>query len=152
MLLTEPKTEQLILDFETFNAIVQSLQERAARDLMADRVDPQNAVYRLELEMKFGGQLHTLRFRSPRMFVKDIEDARVIYNEFLKDYSEVYTPIALVPKAGVLIQNFILHSTVLRPKVEFPKFTSAGADPKAAFLRKRAVYWENADDFKDSPA
>jgi N-methylhydantoinase A/acetophenone carboxylase len=101
--------------------------------------------------MKFAAQVHTLRCRSPRIFVKGFEDAKAIYEAFLHDYAEVFSPVALAPSGGTSILNFALKTTVTQPKPAPLVFQSRRTNPKNAFLRNRAVFWEDADGFKDTP-
>jgi len=150
IMLSQPVSKKLIAEPEEFNTVVQELQEKAIRDLEADRVDPEDAIFSLELDMKFGAHIHTLRCLSPRMFTKDEEDMRAIYDEFLREYGEFFSRMAVVPEAGVIIQGFALHVVVPQDKPELVKFKPGRADPKKAFMRKRTVFWEDMDAFRDT--
>lgn len=150
LMLTEPVSKRLIVDQDQFNAVVRGLQEKATRDFTTDRVRLQDAVFELELDMKFGAQVHTLRCRSPRIFVKGLEDAKAIYEAFLHDYAEVFSPLALAPAGGTSILNFAMKATVTQPKPPPPMFQSRGANPKRAFLRNRVVFWEDVGGFKET--
>ena len=149
--LTKPVIMEFAIDQEGFNEVVESLQQRAMRDLIADRIKPENAVYTLELDMKFGGHIHTLRCHSPRLFLNNMDDVEALYESFLTEYEMVFSRMSLLPRAGVVIMNFTLHTTVPQIKPEFPKFTLGKADPGHAFKGNRAVFWEDAGNFQDTP-
>lgn len=151
MILVKPITQEFVLDPEEFNTVVRDLQERAVRDLISDRVNPQDAIFSLELDMKFAGLIHALRCHSPRIFIKDLEDVKALYDEFIREYGEFFTKVALAPENGTVIQSFALHAIVTQVKPEFPRFKKKGLDPKRAFLRKRPIFWEQDDGFRDTP-
>ena len=142
ILMRRPSTMEYFTDYEQFNNIVQELQKRAARDLEGQGIPPQSAIFSLELEMKYGGQLNMTRVASPRLFVRTKEDAAAIYNEFERQFSERYSPLSVYPEGGVDISSFILRSTFLTPKFEIPKYPLKSAKPSAeAYKGKREAFW-----------
>ncbi|MGA2315867.1 MAG: hydantoinase/oxoprolinase family protein [Thermodesulfobacteriota bacterium] len=150
MILSQPLTTRLVAEPEEFNSVVRGIQNKAMRDLVADRVNPMDAIYSLELDMKFGGHIHTLRCHSPRVFLRDEGDVKMLYEAFMKEYSEVFSPMALLPRSGVVITNFTLHCVVPQVKPEFAKFRKVGSSSKKAFVTKRPVWWEYSGTFKDT--
>ncbi len=150
MVLTKPVSMEFEIDREEFNYVVKGLQEKAFKDLLADGVAPEKALYSLELDMKFGGHIHTLRCHSPRIFLKDEQDVKTLYEAFLEEYEEIFSRMSLLPRAGVVIMNFALHTTVLQNKQKFPKFRPGKSDPSRAIKRERPVFWEEAGTFKDT--
>ena len=57
--------------------------------------------------------------------------------------------LAIYPEGGVDIENFVLHSTVLRPKIELPKYPLTGSSPpKDAYKGRREVFWEEFGTYR----
>ena len=141
--LMRPGTMEYFKDHERFNEVVRELQRRAKRDLLGQGVDPSTAIFTLELEMRYGGQLNMMRVSSPRLFVESEADAVAIYRQFEKEYSESYSPLAIYPQGGVDISTFILKSCHITPKFEMPRFPLKGAKPpSAAYKGKREAFWQ----------
>jgi N-methylhydantoinase A/oxoprolinase/acetone carboxylase beta subunit len=138
-----PTTMEYSTDYERFNDVVRELQKRAIRDLEGQGIPASSAIFTLELEMRYGGQLNMKRVASPRLFVQNAEDAVAIYKQFEKEYSEAYSPLAIYPQGGVDISSFILRSCHITPKFELPRYPLKSArPPEAAFKGKRDAFWE----------
>ena len=102
--------------------------------------------------MKFGGQLHTLRVLSPRLFLKSEEDVKAIYEAFEREYSERYSPFAVYPQGGVEILSFILRATAPTSKPQLPVYPKKEATPpKKASKGTRDVYWGEYGGFHKTP-
>ena len=69
--------------------------------------NPDDAIFRLELEMKFGGQVHTLRITSPALQLRSQDDVRTIRDQFIMSFSEKSRQIALYPEGGIETQHLI---------------------------------------------
>jgi len=139
-----PLTKEYFTDYEYFNDAVRQLQRQAIRDLEAQGFPVnEQSVFSLELDMRYGGQLNIKRINSPHLFIRDPQDVEAIYKGFEKEYSEAYSRLGVYPEGGVDIENFVLHSKVLRPKIELPEYPLKGSKPpKKAVKNKRAVFWE----------
>jgi N-methylhydantoinase A/oxoprolinase/acetone carboxylase beta subunit len=147
--LMRPASMEYFTDYESFNEVVQELQKLAIRDLEGQGIQPESAIYSLELEMRYGGQLNMKRVSSPRLFVGSEEDASAIYKQFEKEYSEAYSPLAVYPQGGVDISTFILKSCYFTPKFEIPRYALAGArPPAAAYKGQREAFWEDLGRFQ----
>ncbi len=128
-------------DYDTFNAVVDELMDRAQQDFRGEGLDINQVQWMLELDMKFGGQLNVKRAISPVMKVKGPDDIRTIYAAFEKEYSEAYSPMGLTPEAGVEIENFVLRATVPGTKPEVQKLQPAKTDASAAQIGTRPAHW-----------
>jgi len=149
LLMMRPGTKEYFTDYEQFNEIVRELQRRAIRDLKGQGINPQSAVFSLELEMRYGGQLNMTRVGSPRLFIQNKDDVDVIYKEFEHQYSVRYSPLAVYPEGGVDISSFVLRSTFLTPKFEIPRFPLKSTKaPAEAYKGKREAFWEEAGRFQ----
>ncbi len=149
ILLMQALTKEYFDDYDRFNEVVEELQRRAIRDLEGQGIAPESAVFSLELEMRYGGQLNMKRVTSPRLFVKSEEDVKAIYEEFEREYSEAYSPLAVYPEGGVDISTFILRSAYITPKIEIPRHPLKATKPPAeAYKGKREAFWEELGRFE----
>ena len=128
---------------------MRELQELAIRDLKGQSIPPESAIFSLELDMRYGGQLDMKRIVSPRLAVNSEQDVAAIYQEFEREYSEAYSPLAIYPEGGVDIETFILRSAWVPPKYEIPKHPLKGAKPPAdSYKGKREAFWQELGRFQ----
>lgn len=140
--LMTPMTQACTTDYEQFNEVVRQLRLLAIRDLEGHGFPPESALLSLELDMRYGGQLNIKRMRSPRFFIENEQDIQAIYGEFEREYSEAYSPLGTYPEGGVDIENFVLRSTVILPKIEIPKYALKGVrPPDDAHKGQRKAFW-----------
>jgi N-methylhydantoinase A/acetophenone carboxylase len=151
IILLAPETKAYLGDHAEFNDVVEGLREKALLDIVGEGFSPKDAVLSLELDMKFGGQVHVLRVSSPKLTLQGDEDVRAVYEEFAREYADVYGAIAMYPEGGVEITNFVLHITIPQEKFEFPRYPLAGADASGAVKGSREAYWEEYKGFKETP-
>ena len=137
-------------DYDEFNQVVLNLQEKAIRDARGEGLNPDDLVFGLELEMKYGGQLNVKRTVSPRIFLENEDDVRSLIEAFNKEYSEAYSPIGVYPEGGVTIEGFMLRATLPLKKPEFKKYPLKGESSKAAILGKRPAYWPELGGMKET--
>lgn len=130
-------------DYEPFNKVVAELIERGRKDFRGEGIDPDKAIWQLELDMKFGGQLNTSRTIAPVLKLTGPEDVAALYKAFEKDYSAAYSAMGLTPEAGVEIENFVIRATVPMPKPALPRYPLQPRDPSAAQVGRRAAYWRD---------
>ncbi|MFH1624800.1 MAG: hydantoinase/oxoprolinase family protein, partial [Pseudomonadota bacterium] len=148
IIMLKPQNKAYLEDYSEFNKLVKELQGRAIVDIRAEGFSPEELIFRLELEMKFGGQVHTVRVNSPRLELQGEEDVKAVCDAFLKEFSEVYGQLAMYIEGGIEIQGFILHGVLSRPKIELPTYPMANKKvAKDAFKGKRMVYWEEYKKF-----
>lgn len=146
--LLKPVTREYFSDYEEFNDVVRSLQEKAIRDIRSEGFGDDEIVFNLELDMRYGGQLNMKRAASPKLFLNSEDDARAVYEAFAEEYSQAYSPLGVYPEGGVDIDNFVLKATIPRPKHEFRRFASRGVDSSKALKGTREVFWEEAGGFR----
>jgi N-methylhydantoinase A/oxoprolinase/acetone carboxylase beta subunit len=142
-------TGEYFADYERFNQVVGDLQRLAVRDLQGQGIAPESAVFSLELEMRYGGQLNMTRVPSPRLFIKDESDVRAIYENFEREFIKAYSALSVFPEGGVDISSFVLRSTFVSPKLQIPKYPLRGTKVSAeAYKGKREAYWPEMGGFK----
>lgn len=136
-------------DYEEFNGTVRQLEERAIRDLEGQGYLRESAIFSLELDMRYGGQLSVKRIVSPRLFVGDEADAKAIYDEFEKEYAEAYSSMAVFPQGGVELETMALRVSVPVRKVAIDRYPLKGAKvSKEALKGKREAFWPELGGFK----
>lgn len=142
-------TGEYFTDYGKFNSTVEELQKLAVRDLKGQGIPPEKAIFSLELEMRYGGQLNMTRVPSPRLFIKSREDVLAIYENFEREFIRAYSALSVFPEGGVDISSFVLRSTFVTPTFRMPKYPLKGTKPPAgAFKGKRDVFWQEYSGFK----
>ncbi|MFH1112507.1 MAG: hydantoinase/oxoprolinase family protein [Pseudomonadota bacterium] len=147
--LLKPAAGGYFEDYDEYNSVVRDLRKKALTDVRLEGFDSDEVMFRLELEMKFGGQVHTLRIVSPRLQLSEEADVRAICDQFIRNFSEVYDKMALYPEGGIETQHFILHTILPRRKIDLPTYPFAGETvSKQAIKGKRDSYWEEYNGFR----
>jgi len=141
-------TDEWLSDFESFNHVVQRLQEQALRD--ADELDARHVTWALELDLRYGLQPHVTRIRAPHIWLEGPEDVKDIYRAFELEYGRIYSPSATFLQGGVEIVGFTLWSTIRTQKLDLPTLKLRGEDPKAALLGKRPAFWGAEKGWQDT--
>jgi len=151
MVFMEPITEKIVIDREQFNETVASMIAKARQDLASEGLNVDDAVYGLELDMLYGGQVNLKRASSPRLKIESDSDAQAVYDEFEKEFGEAFSPLVVNKPGGVFLDNFVLRVTVPTWKPEVPVYELQGADPSGAFLAKRKAYWPESKEWVNTP-
>jgi N-methylhydantoinase A/oxoprolinase/acetone carboxylase beta subunit len=142
-------TGSYFTDYEKFNSTVEELQKVAVRDLKGQGISPESAIYSLELEMRYGGQLNMTRVHSPRLFIRSENDVLAIYESFEQAFIKAYSALSVFPEGGVDISSFILRSLFVTPTFRMPRYPLRGAKaPAEASKGKREVFWQELGGFK----
>jgi len=142
--LIAPATGAPTEDYDAFNAVVAGLKAEAARDLSGAGYDSADAVFSLELDMKFGGQIHSHRATSPVLRLTGAEDVHRLHDSFEQQYADFFSPASAYPEGGVEIHNFVLRAELPPPEWDLPVHPLAGPSAEAARVGERPAYW--ADD------
>ncbi len=142
-------TGNFLTDYEGFNSTVEELQKVAVRDLKGQDISPESAIFSLELEMRYGGQLNMTRVHSPRLFIRSESDVMAIYENFEREFIKAYSALSVFPEGGVDISSFILRSLFVTPTFRMPKYPLRGTKaPSEAYKGKREVFWQELGGFK----
>lgn len=149
--MVDPKDLSNFTDFETFNTVVEGLQEKAYRDLEGEGYDRSAVTFELELDMKYGGLLDVTRVRSPHLTIGSETDVEEICEAFEAEYMEAYSPISTNAGSGILIENFLLKGIVHTPAPELVSYEPTAADTSSAKVGDREVYWTAREDFVPTP-
>lgn len=150
--LLAPVTMKCFTDYDVFNNMVKSLQDKAIKDITNEGFPAEAIKYGLEIEAKYGGQLNILRFMSPLLSLKSEDDVKAVYQAFEEEYCRVYNRMSSYPQGGVDVLNLILRATVDYPKPDLPTYPRAKKTPdKKALKGQREVYWEEYGAFRPTP-
>ena len=137
--------------YAEFNEIVEQLEARARKDLAGEGYDVSQAVFGLELDMKYGGQIHIHRAASPLLRLRSERDVRDVYAAFEREYAAAFSPVNVFPAGGVEIHNFVLRAELAAPQWDLPRQRLAGADPSAAKRAARMAVWDDPSRPVDTP-
>ncbi|VBB47593.1 Acetophenone carboxylase gamma subunit [uncultured Desulfatiglans sp.] len=146
----EPVTRKFNKHYDDFNSTVEALIERAKKELRGEGLDPARAVFKLELDMLYGGQVHRKRSSSPLLYVRSEGDLTAVYKEFEKEFSETFSPLVVHPAGGCYVESFVVTAVIPTEKPAVPTFEMAGTDPAAAQKGVRQCYWGNGG-FEETP-
>ncbi|MAF47841.1 MAG: hydantoinase/oxoprolinase family protein [Rhodospirillales bacterium] len=139
--LIAPNTRAATEEYTAFNRIAERLEADAARDLTGAGYDPKDAAFSLELDMKYGGQIHLHRTASPVLRLTSAADVQALSESFEQQYSDFFSPQNIYPEGGVEIHNFVLRAEMPAPDWELPAYPLQGPSPENALIGERPVYW-----------
>lgn len=150
MMLIEPVTQKPALDYDAFCATVQELMEEARRDLEAEGLPLDRAVFSLELDMLYGGQIHSKRASTPGLFIRNEEDVWAFYRRFEQEFSEAFSPLVVNLPGGVYIDTFVLKVTVPGRRLELPRLPLSGESADHARKGTREAYWPEVGGWRST--
>jgi N-methylhydantoinase A/oxoprolinase/acetone carboxylase beta subunit len=141
MVFMEALTEKFMTDYASFNQAVNGLIEQAKTDLRAEGLAVEAAVFQVELDMLYGGQVHVKRVSSPRLTIESEAHMHEVYNAFEKEFSEAFSPHVVYKPGGVYLENIVLKATIPTEKLELPERPLGPADASSARIGERNAYW-----------
>jgi N-methylhydantoinase A/acetophenone carboxylase len=151
MIFMQPITEQIVIDKTAFNSAVAVMMDKAKLEIASEGLNVDEAIYSLELDMLYGGQVNLKRASSPLLKIETDADALAIYKAFEKEFSEAFSPLVVNKPGGVFLDNFVLRVTVPTWKPEVQEFALQGADPSEALTGKRKAYWPENKSWMETP-
>jgi N-methylhydantoinase A len=151
MVFIAPMSQEATTDYDTFNGIVRELMEQAKRELEAEGLPLDRAVFILELDMLYGGQIHSKRASAPDLFIENEDDVWRFYKQFEREFSEAFSPLAVNVPGGVYIDTFVLKVAVPGQKLQLEQHSLQGTDPSAADKGSRRAWWPEVDDWVETP-
>jgi len=150
MVFMEPVTEALTGDYERFNSAVEELIERARIDLHAEGLDAGKAIFQLELDMLYGGQVQVKRVSSPHLRIANEQQVREVYQAFEAEFSAAFSPHVVNKPGGVHLDGMVLKAIVPTEKPSLPELPLEGEDPAAAAAGSRDAYWPERGERLDT--
>lgn len=150
MMFMEPFTQRLVVDHDQFNQVVSSLIEAARLDLTGEGFDADQAVFQLELDMLYGGQVQVKRTSSPELFIHGEPQARAIYDQFEREFAQTFSRLVVNPAGGVYVDNFVLKAIIPTPKLSLPTHSLEAPSPAHALRGTRLAYWPEYGDLRET--
>jgi len=98
-------------DIDVFNAVVRSLTDLAEHDMVEEGFPMESVSLRLELDMNYGGQHHTVRLEAPKMLLEGPADIVAVCDSFNRVFAETYGEGSIHPQGGIIVQLFRLVAT-----------------------------------------
>ena len=139
-----PGANDLILDRTQFNQIVDGLFEKARKGLTEDGFNPDDALYLLELEMKYGAQNQNTVVTSPIIKAERDDDVTKLATAFSEKYIELWGPGSAYPTGGVEINLFRLRASIPSDRGRLPTRKLGKAFPGDALIGTRDAYWDGS--------
>jgi N-methylhydantoinase A/oxoprolinase/acetone carboxylase beta subunit len=146
----EAMSERMVIDHDGFNRTVETLMATAKQDLLAEGLDPNKARFGLELDMLYGGQVNVKRMSSPLLFIHSDADAKAVYDEFEREFSESFSPLVVNKPGGVYLDSFVLRVTVPTEKPPLQRRPLGKPDARHAMSGTRQVYWPELREFSQT--
>jgi N-methylhydantoinase A/oxoprolinase/acetone carboxylase beta subunit len=150
MVLVEPMTRKPMTDHEQFNATVRDLLEQARREMAGEGLPVDQAVFELELDMLYGGLIHSKRTSTPGLFMNSEADVWEFYKRFEKEFSEAFSPHVVNLPGGVYIDTFVLKASVPGQHLEMPVYELGDPSPEAARKGSRQAFWASLGGYVDT--
>lgn len=147
----EPVSERIVVDREAFNQTVQVMMAKARQELLSEGLPVEDAIFSLELDMLYGGQVNVKRTGCPILQINTDEDAQAVYDAFEKEFSEAFSPLVVNKPGGVYLDHFVLRVTVPTKKPAIPEFPLQGKSPEGARLGSRECYWPETRQSVETP-
>jgi len=141
MVFMEAVTEKFTTDYESYNAAVRGLVEQARLDLKAEGLAVDTALFQIELDMLYGGQVHVKRVAVPHLTIEHEQQLHEIYEAFEAEFSAAFSPHVVNRPGGVYLENIVLKATVPTEKLELPERPLNPPDASAARSGEREAYW-----------
>lgn len=151
MVFMEPVSEKIVIDRKIFNETVKLMVDKAKAELVSEGLPLDEAIYALELDMLYGGQVNVKRTSCPVLQIETDEQAQQVYDAFEKEFSEAFSPLVVNKPGGVYLDNFVLRVSVPTKKPVVPEFPLQGEDPYAARLGSRECYWPETRQSIETP-
>lgn len=141
--LMAPVTQKMTEKYQEFNEAVNSLLDKAKKELVAEGLPIDDAIFSLELDMLYGGQVHRKRSSCPMLSISSPDHIKEIYNVFEKEFSEAFSPLVVHPKGGVYVETFVITASIPAEPLKLSIHELSGLDPVKAKMGERAAYWGN---------
>jgi N-methylhydantoinase A/acetophenone carboxylase len=151
MLFLQPFTGAPTTEFEQFNSIVREMMEEARREVESEGLSWDDAMVSLELDMLYGGQIHSKRASSPLLFIESEDDVRAVYQRFEQEFSEAFSPLAVNVPGGVYIDTFVLRVAIAGQELNLPELEVGGSDAGGAQIGTRQAYWPETGGWAETP-
>ncbi|HYA34612.1 MAG TPA: hydantoinase/oxoprolinase family protein [Candidatus Binataceae bacterium] len=121
--LYNPLLRSVFDDYDSFNRVVEMLEERGRQDLMRQGFDPARVQHRLELDIRYGTQSIETAIECDRSRIRALRDVLRIIEKHAEDFRERYGEASRAPESGIRITTYRVVSWVEGESVRFDDLT-----------------------------
>ncbi|WP_254824573.1 hydantoinase/oxoprolinase family protein [Haloglomus halophilum] len=140
-------------DYEQFNDVVATLQDKGRRDLLDEGYSADRIQHTVECDLKYGVQLQTTTARSPVETIDDREDLLRLLKAFRDSYGDNFGDEAHMPSSDINLITIRVQSYVEQPRMEYTSTGDAAALTDGAGTpdtgRSRSCYF--GGEFVETP-
>ncbi len=135
---TKPGFYPMPVDIDIFNSCFQEVENKVIGRLEKSGFARVNQLIRYEVEMRYGGQVHTLRLPIDRKTYR-AADLNEICNQFDATYDQLYGKGAGYKEAGRFVEAFTVEGVGVVPKFTIKRMSQVGPDSRQALKGKRQL-------------
>ena len=144
-------TRALYDDYDGFNAVVEELEAEGREDLVRQGFDPQDVLYRLEMDMRYGNQLVTTAVVFDLNRIHGVGDVLQMIKTFSDLYGQRYGQGSAAPEAGIRVQTIRVASSVEGDVVNFESLHHEAARTMPTPVSHRDVHFVALDTQVNTP-
>jgi N-methylhydantoinase A len=144
-------TRALYDDYDGFNAVVEELEAEGREDLVRQGFDPEDVLYRLEMDMRYGNQLVTTAVVFDLNRIQGVGDVLQMIKTFSDLYGQRYGQGAAAPEAGIRVQTIRVASSVEGDVVNFESLHHEAARTMPTPVGHRDVHFVALDTPVNTP-
>jgi N-methylhydantoinase A len=116
-------TRSIFSDFDTFNTIVEALENRGRNDLVRQGIEVDRIQHRLELDMSYGAQKMEISVVVPKIRVTSSTDVIGLIELMNGEFAERYGSEIVSPESGVWVTTVRVVSWLELPALQFEDIT-----------------------------
>jgi len=145
-------TSTYFSEYDTFNSIITDLKKQAIKDIVLEGFSEDQAVFKLELEMRYGAQWRYTHIESPVLDIHSQDDVKAICNFFTEEFGRLYGAEAAYPEAGIEVETYRLFVVCKLPHFLIAKTDAVSEKPSTEAQKEdRDCFWETAGKFEKTP-
>jgi len=126
---------------ERYNKIVETLLDRAYKDMDEEGFSKEEVQVNFILEMRYGGQLHEVTASPKAIKINTVKDFQMILEAFEEEYERLYTRGAMAPEFGVEIITAVVEISAKTSRPTLVKMPFVGEDASKAHKGARQVWF-----------
>jgi N-methylhydantoinase A len=144
-------TRGLYDDYDGFNAVVEELEAKGREDLVRQGFDPEDVLYRLEMDMRYGNQLVTTAVVFDINRIQGVGDVLQMIKTFSDIYGKRYGEGSAAPEAGIRVQTIRVASSVDGDVVKFESLQHEANRTSPTPVSHREVHFVALDTAVNTP-
>ncbi|MFO1291951.1 MAG: hydantoinase/oxoprolinase family protein [Rubrivivax sp.] len=130
--LYDSQYQEVMSDFDTINAIIETLEARGREDMLRQGVAAERVRHRLELDMRYGNQLAQTSVVAGISRFEGTYDALGVIERFASDYQRRFGPGSAQPQAGVVVTSVRVVTHADGGRIDFGGLRAAVPEGRGA--------------------